>query len=44
MLLEAELLASGTLILPALFTKELVAIIAADNASLFTCHPISDRD
>ncbi len=44
MLLEAELLTSVNLILPALFTKELVAVIAADNASLFACYPISDRD
>ena len=43
-LLEAELLGSGNLIIPALFTKELVAVIAADNASLFACYPISDRD
>ena len=43
-LLEAELLASGNLISPALFTKELAAVIAADNASLFACYPISDRD
>jgi len=43
-LLEAELLGSGNLIIPAPFTKELVAVIAADNASLFACYPISDRD
>ena len=43
-LLEAELLASENLINPALFTKELVSVIAADNASLFACYPISDRD
>ena len=43
-LLEAELLASGNLIIPALFTKELVAVIATDNTSLFACYPISDRD
>ena len=44
MMLEAELMGSGNLMLPALFTKELVAVIAADNASLFACYPISDRD
>lgn len=44
MLLEAELMTSGNLIIPALFTKELVAVIAVDNASFFTCYPISDRD
>lgn len=43
-LLEAELLGAGNLIIPALFTKELVTVIAADNASFFACYPISDRD
>ena len=44
MMFEAELLGSGNLIVPALFTKELVAVIAADNASFFACYPVSDRD
>jgi hypothetical protein len=43
-LLEAELLGPEKLIFPALFTRQLVAVIAADNASLFSCYPISDRD
>jgi hypothetical protein len=41
---EAELLSTQNLIIPALFTKELASVIADDDASLFTCYPISDRD
>ena len=41
---EAELLTAEDLIIPALFTKELAAVIAAENAAFFTCYPISDKD
>ncbi len=41
---EAELLTAENLIIPALFTRELAAVIAADNAAFFTCYPISDKD
>jgi hypothetical protein len=43
-LLEAELLSPEKLIIPALLTRELAAVIAADNPSFFACYPISDRD
>jgi len=43
-LLEAELLSSEKLIIPALFTRELAAVIAADDPSFFRCFPISDLD
>jgi len=41
---EAGLLSAAKLIIPALFTRELAAVIAADEPSFFACYPISDRD
>ncbi len=43
-LLEAELLSADKLIVPALFTRKLAALIAADNPSFFSYYPIADRD
>ncbi|MCK4379078.1 MAG: DUF1819 family protein [Deltaproteobacteria bacterium] len=43
-LMEAELLSPENLIIPALFTRELAAVIATDDPSFFGCYPISKRD
>ena len=41
---EAELLNSENVIIPALFSRDLITAIAADDPSFFSCFPVSDRD
>jgi len=41
---EAELLNSKNVIFPALFSRDLITAIAADDPSFFSCFPVSDRD